>query len=441
MSLCSSPLNRRQLFAAAASFLATARRGDSQSETTPVRVRGTARACIFVNLNGGASHLDTWDPKDAPWNPTDIDLRAGPGGIVLSNTLFPELSRYVADLCILRSVSSWENAHDRGQFYLQTAHASNPAFVAETPHIGAVVALEKSGSGPLPPFLAPNGGAGQGATFLGGRMQPMGAPANQGGLTTIEHNFYGPQSQARFNDKFAFLNELDGPLRRGALDAPLRDHATFYESARQLMYDQAIASVFRFSADDTGRYGNTNLGRAAIVARNAVRANNGTVFVNLTQNGWDTHQNMFDRLYAPNQYTLCNELDRALAALVEDLKASGDFDSTLIVVMSEFGRTPGVLNARGGRDHHKDAMSVLLMGGGVRGGRAIGVTDSEGARVIEPGWSRQRPIYFEDLAATIYSALGINWTKRITDTPTRRLFEYVPYATEGRFTSVDEVFG
>ena len=441
MPLCSKPINRRELFAAAGAFLTMARRGDAQSDTTPVRVRGTARAVVFVNLNGGASHLDTWDPKDAPWNPEDIELRQGAGGIVLSATLFPNLSRITSDLLIVKSVTSWENAHDRGQFYLQTAHASNPAFIAETPHIGAVVALEKAGSGPLPPFLAPNGGVGQGATFLGGRMQPMSAPANAGGLTTIEHNYYGNQSQARFNDKFNFLSELDGSLRTGTIDGPLKDHATFYDSARQLMYDQAITQVFRFTSDDTGRYGNTNIGRSAIVARNAIRAKNGTVFVNLSQGGWDTHQNMFDKLYAPNMYTLCNDLDRALGALVEDLKASGDFDTTLFVVASEFGRTPGALNTRGGRDHHRDAMSVLMMGGGVRGGRVIGATDSEGTRVTDPGWSRQRPIYFEDLTATFYSALGINWTKRITETPTRRLYEYVPYATEGRYTAVDEVFG
>lgn len=117
-------LTRRQLITGAA-FTALARRGDAQTETNPVRVRGTARACIFVNLNGGASHLDTWDPKDAPWNPADIDLQQSAGGIVLSNTLFPQLSRLTSDLCILRSVSSWENAHDRGQFYMQTAHPSN----------------------------------------------------------------------------------------------------------------------------------------------------------------------------------------------------------------------------------------------------------------------------------------------------------------------------
>ena len=101
---------------------------------------------------------------------------------------------------------------------------------------------------------------------------------------------------------------------------------------------------------------------------------------------------------------------------------------------------PGQLNQRGGRDHHRYAMSVAMLGGGVRGGRAIGETDREGGQIITPGWSANRPIYLEDIAATIYSALGINWTKSITDTPSGRRFEYVPYADQGRFQPVNEVF-
>jgi len=446
MKTCPScaKITRRELLAGASSWAALsvlAQRGDAQIETRPVNARGTARAVIFINLQGAPSHLDTFDVKDAPWNPDDADMQQGAGGIVMSNTLFPNLLRLSSDLLLLRSVSSWEAAHDRGQFYMQTAHPSNPAFIAETPHLGAVVALEKGGTGPLPPFLAPNGGYGQGATFLGGRYQPMAAQANAGGLTTIEHNYYGNQSQSRFNEKYAFLSEIDASLRSSPPSQAMADHAAFYDSAKLLMYDQAISAVFRFSSDDAGRYGNTNLGRAAIVARNAVRSRNGTVFINLTQGGWDTHQNMFDKLYAPNMYTLCGDLDRAVGALVDDLKASGDLDQTLIVMFGEFGRTPGPLNGRGGRDHHRDAMSVAMLGGGVKGGRTIGATDSNGEKVIEPGWSAQRAVYMEDIAATIYSALGINWTKRITDTPTKRIFEYVPYASEGRFTAVDEVFG
>jgi len=443
-SLSCANVTRRELLATAGSWAALsmlAQRGDAQTDAVPVRTRGTARAVIFINLNGAPSHLDTFDVKDAPWNPEDADIRQGAGGIALSNTLFPNLLRLSGDLLLVRSVSSWEAAHERGQFYMQTAHPSNPAFVAETPHLGAVCALEKGGGGPLPPFIAPNGGFGQGATFLGGRFQPLAAPASPGGLTSIEHNFYGNQSQTRFNEKYSFLAELDGSLRSAPPSQTMADHAAFYDAARKLMYDQAISSVFRFAADDTGRYGNTNLGRAAIVARNAIRARNGGVFVNLVQGGWDTHQNMFDRQFGQNMYTLAGELDRAVGALVDDLKASGDLDQTLILMMGEFGRTPGPLNIRGGRDHHRDAMSVAMFGGGVRGGRIIGATDENGEKIIEPGWSKQRPIYMEDLAATVYSALGINWTKRILDTPTKRIFEYIPYSAEGRYTAVDEVFG
>ncbi len=438
-------MTRRDWLKQAASwtaFMSLARTGEAQVSVSPsANVRGTARACIFINLSGAPSHLDTFDPKDGPWNPFDADLRQYPGGIVLSNTLFPQLSKITNDLAVLRSVSSWEAEHTRGQFYMQTAHPSNPAFVAETPHIGAVVGLEKSSDDRLPPFFTLNSFAGQGATFLGGKLQPMTAPTNAGGLATLEHSFYGNESQTRFEEKFKLLEDLEGPLRAAPFDRRMADHSDFYKSARQLMYQQGISNVFRFSSDDTGRYGDTNFARSVIVARNAIQAKSGTVFVNVTQQGWDTHQNMFDRRYTPSIYQLTNELDRAVGALVEDLKASGDFAQTLIVMMGEFGRTPGDLNSRGGRDHHKYAMSVAMLGGGVRGGRAIGATDRIGDRVTTPGWSAQRPIVMEDLAATIYSALGINWTKSITDTPSGRKFEYVPYAEYGVYTAVEEVFG
>jgi uncharacterized protein (DUF1501 family) len=200
--------------------------------------------------------------------------------------------------------------------------------------------------------------------------------------------------------------------------------------------------VFQFSNDDNLRYGNSNLGRAAIVARNAVQSHNGAVFINLAHNGWDTHLNMFDRKYSPNMYTLCTELDTAIGSLIEDLRVSSDLNQTLIIMLGEFGRTPGPLNAAGGRDHFKDAMSIAMIGGGVRGNRALGATDSMGAQIVDYGWSAQRPIFMEDITATLYSALGINWTKSLTDTPSGRRFEYVPIVSQGYSTTViDEVFG
>ena len=208
-----------------------------------------------------------------------------------------------------------------------------------------------------------------------------------------------------------------------------------------MMYDAGIAEVFKWSVDDEGRYGANSIGRSLITARNAVKANNGCSFVNVNYGGWDMHQSMFDRSYEPNIYTLAGNLDRAVGALVQDLKAAGQFDKTLIVIMGEFGRTPGALNSRGGRDHHKDAMSAVLLGGGVKGGQAIGETDGNGARVITPGWKADRAVYMEDRACTIYSALGIDYTRAVTDTPSGRKFEYVQYATTGQYVPVEEVFG
>ena len=127
-------MSRRQWLkqaATAAAYMAIARRGDAQVISGAPQVRGTARSCVFVYLNGAPSQLDTFDVKDAAWNTTDADIQQH-GNIALSNTLFPKLSTLTDDLCILRSVRSWEAIHDRGVFYMQTAHPSNPAFQAVT---------------------------------------------------------------------------------------------------------------------------------------------------------------------------------------------------------------------------------------------------------------------------------------------------------------------
>jgi hypothetical protein len=439
-----APFTRRHfLFGAASGNLLTAH-ADAQVTVSPAAaLRNTAKSCIFINLNGAPSHLDTFDIKDAAWNPRDVDVRDNPGGVRMSRRYFPRLSNLTNDLLVMRSCASWEAAHERGQFYMQTAHSQNPALASEIPHIGAVVAREKGANGLIPPFLSFNQSNLQGATFLGGLFMPMMPPASTGGIGTLTHNFFGAAdaSQARFERRFGLLKELDAALREVPANEAMAAYGTYFDRAKAMMYNAAVDSVFKFSTDDQNRYGNTSVGRALLVARNAIRAKNGATFINVTQGGWDTHVGQFDMGQSPNIYTLTNELDRAVGNLVDDLKASGDFDSTLIVMMGEFGRTPGVLNSRAGRDHYRDVMSVAMMGGGVKGGRVIGATDANGARITDFGWSQQRPIYVEDITATIYSAMGIDWTKAIDDTPSKRRYYYVPGAPEGRYQPVEEVFG
>ncbi len=420
---------------------ATARYGD-ESRAQGALPRGSATTCVFINLVGAPSHVDTFDIKDGPWNPPDARFEQFSGGIVLNTTLFPTIGLHANDLAILRSVRSWEAAHERGQFYVQTAHPANPAFVAETPHIGAVIGLEKDPGGVLPPFLSFSGNI-RGATFLGGRFEPFNAPANSGGLGIVEPNFLGGDQAApmRYRRRFELLQALEQRFRSNPFDARTASHAELYDSADRMMFNPVVSQVFRFSQEDEFRYGAGGLGNACLVARNAIRADAGPAFIAIDHHGWDTHSGMFDRGAQPNFYQLTYELDRAVGSLIADLKGAGRLNQTLIVVMGEFGRTPGSLNSRGGRDHHKDAQSVLMAGGGVRGGRAIGATDSLGAMVTEPGWNRGRPIYMEDVTATIYSALGIDWTKSLVDTPSGRKFEYVPGAEFDAFGPVEEVFG
>jgi arylsulfatase A-like enzyme len=210
--------------------------------------------------------------------------------------------------------------------------------------------------------------------------------------------------------------------------------------AKSLIYNDPVSRVFQFSTADESRYGNTNFGRAMIVARNAVQSKLGTVFMSITREGWDQHFSQFDSWNQSNLYRLNNDIDTGIGNLIADLRISGDLDSTLIVAMGEFGRTPGPLNYRNGRDHYASVMSVLMAGGGVRGGQAIGTTDATGAFIVDTGWSRSRPIYVEDITCTIYSALGIDWTKQIENNPMGRTYIYVPGSAAGDFGPIEEVF-
>ena len=169
---------------------------------------------------------------------------------------------------------------------MQTAHPANPAFLVETPHLGAVIATESGGGGPMAPFLSLNQeGMFKDFTFLGGSVSPLAAPTEGDGLSLIEHDYFGNDSQTRFEERYSLLERLDAGLRNAPPVPVMADHAAQYESARRMMFDDSIAAVFRLSQEEDERYGNTPLGRAARVARNTIQAKNGTVFVALTHSG------------------------------------------------------------------------------------------------------------------------------------------------------------
>jgi uncharacterized protein (DUF1501 family) len=204
------------------------------------------------------------------------------------------------------------------------------------------------------------------------------------------------------------------------------------------MYNPVVNTAFGFTTADSQRYGASALGNACLVASQVLKANQGTRFVQITSNdGWDMHQNIYAAANLPARAKI---LDGAVSALLGDLKANGLLDTTMVVMCGEFGRTVGALTGAAGRDHWPQMFAVFA-GGGVKGGRALGATNATGSTTSDYGWSQDRFVYPEDIEATIYSAMGIDWTTIRRDDPLGRGFEYVPQTGPFQFSPVHELWG
>lgn len=227
-----------------------------------------------------------------------------------------------------------------------------------------------------------------------------------------------------------------------------------------MMNSPQIAEVFELDGAQRKRYGSTHFGDSCLIACNMVAARAGVRFILLNHGGWDHHASIYGKDLAARGedttkrggiYAMCSEFDSGFSALIADLKnrkardgKTPLLDKTFIVCNGEFGRTPGELTDVKGRDHWPYVRCGLFAGGGVRaGGRAIGATDEHAAKVTSFEWNRKRPIYPEDVTATIYSVLGIDWTKKLSGTPSGRDFEYVEPMSGTTFlgsTEISELF-
>jgi hypothetical protein len=435
-------LSRRQVLRLGALSLAghyfvplvTPSRVSAQSRVQP---RGSARFCIFFSLTGGPSHIDGWDLKEAKWTPQDFDIRAHPVAGKWPYALYPRLAESFDHLALVRSMAAWESVHERGQYYVQAAHQLNQALWKEIPPVGAVVAAEyqkrRKPNDSFPPYVAFNTAENQAGLLGSGFLPATYSPFHLKTDTSLDA-FAPPEAErAQFQERWEFLKSFDSTLRQddSLASKTYRDFNDHYEGAISLMSDTRTAKVLALSPEDRVRYGSSTTGDAAILARNLVRADAGTHFMFLSQEGWDHHVGIFDPKTPRNHYANSRELDSALGALLKDLASERRpdgrslLDETLVIAMGEFGRSVGDLNFGRGRDHHQYAFSALFAGGGVKGDRVIGKTDDAGNKVIEPGWSASRSVYMEDVATTIYSAMGIDWTTKIAATPSGRTFHYV----------------
>lgn len=400
----------------------------------PATILNTAKNCIFVLLPGAPSQIDTFDLHVGTWTPANFSPTTI-NGIDWPSGLLPTLARELSlnRLSVIRSCQSTALVHTLLQNWTQIARNPTSATGKIAPNVGSVVALEferqRLPSQKIPGFLSLNGGGSlAGPGYFSGKYAPFDVAPNANGLA----NLANPDGEAVFTARYNMLQTADAATR--AVPSPygtkLEEMADYFASARTMMYDTAVTNAFRFAAADQQKYGNTAFGNACLTARNVLWADLGTRYIQLTLGGWDNHQNIYA---APNGglYGPARQLDLGLGNLIADLAVipgSGGrskLDETLIVVKGEFGRTIGRITAAQGRDHYF-VHSALVAGGGIRGGRVLGKTTADAAFIEQPGWSEERPVYAEDVAATIYSALGINYTTTRRDDPLGRGFEYIP---------------
>ncbi len=366
----------------------------------------TAKSIILIWLGGGPSHLDMWDLKpDAPEEirglfkpiPTNVT------GIHISEHM-PKLAQQMEKLCIVRSMTSPEAAHERGTHYMMTGYQPLPGFAV--PGYGAVVAKLKPQRSALPPYIAvPAPVAYGGGGFLGASLAPFSPGGNPASKNFKVRDLQPPKgiSYQRVERRRSLRQAVDAAFKKYEVGNPAAEAVdSFYTSAYNLMSSSDARAAFALE-NETNKlrdaYQRNTFGQSCLLARRLVEA--GVNFVTVSNGGWDNHNNIFSSL--PGKL---NAFDGTMATLIEDLSERGLLESTMVMAMGEFGRTP-VINRNGGRDHHSRVFSIMLAGGGVQGGQVIGASDPFG---MEPAETPVRP---EDLSATLYQSLGIDYNQSL----------------------------
>src|SRR5262245_37195922 len=355
-----------------------------------LRTRG--QACILMFMRGGPSQFETFDPKPgtSAGGPTRA-INTAVSGIQIAEN-WPNVARAMKEIALVRSMTNCEGEHQRATYQLHTGYV--PADGIEHPAFGALVAAEL---GPkdfdLPHFVSIGSRfTSIGSSFLGMRYAPfvVGNPSQMPGNVDL-------------------LKDLEADFAQAGGAKLVEDHRHLHASASQMVLSPRLKAfdVSQEKATLRDKYGRTPFGQGCLLARRLVEA--GVTFIEIDSNGWDTHQDNFNRTRS-----LSASVDPGFAALVTDLKERGLLDTTLVIWMGEFGRTPRI-NGNAGRDHFPRAFSIALAGAGIKGGQVLGSTTADGTTV------RDRPVTVPDLFCTFCHALKINPRKENLSTEGRPL--------------------
>lgn len=366
---------------------------------------GKNKAVILLWMSGGPATIDMWDLKPASPNGGEFkETQTATPGVKISEHL-PKLAAGSRDLAIIRSMTSKEGDHGRATQYVTTGYT--PQGAIKFPSLGALCSHEIGDrESDLPSFvsIAP----GRNRSLLGGGfLGPDFSPLVIGGDGRGEQDLIVPDlhraagiSDATQEERLAMLSNLDRTFQSDRPDPVVNALQSASQKALRLMRPEA-ASSFRLDdepADLRDRYGRNTFGQGCLMARRLVER--GISFVEVTLNGWDTHNDNFNRVKE-----LSTTLDTGFSALLADLKERGMLDSTVVMCQGEFGRTPRI-NGQSGRDHWPQTWATVLAGGGIRGDQAIGATNKDGTEVVD------RPVLVPDVIATVCQTIGINPLKQ-----------------------------
>ncbi len=368
------------------------------------------RACILLWMAGGPSQMDTFDLKPGHANGGPYkEIATSVPGIKISEHL-PKIAQHMHHMALVRSMNTKEADHSRATFFLRTGRV--PGGPIQYPPLGSFVSKELEHPGvELPGFvsIAPFrflNAAAYSPGFLGPRYAPLIVGENTAGgdiaqaLRVQDLDLPSDVNAKRCEARLQMLEEIEQEFLAQHSSVTAESHRTAYRRAVTMMRSSA-AKAFHLEEEPAklrDAYGRNLFGQGCLLARRLVER--GVPFIEVTLNGWDTHQQNFEQVKR-----LSDILDPAWATLMNDLKDRGMLDSTLIVWMGEFGRTPRI-NDNTGRDHWASGWSTVLAGGGIKGGQVIGKTSGDGMTIEE------RKIEVADLLATICLALGLDPRKQ-----------------------------
>ncbi len=390
-----------------------------QAEQSPPKRKATARSIILLFQFGGASHLDSFDPK--PSAPREIRgefaaIKTRVPGMLVTEHL-PRMARIADTFALVRSVHHNRSQHNPGAYYsltgrepltdLVTANASATDF----PHPGSIVASLDPGKRKVPPFVAmptmiadgPFRTPGEFAGFLGKINDPLWvlADPNARDFNVEQLTLPAELDIERVHERRSILKELDAKSRMAERVAAVQGMKAYRGRAIDLLTSPATRKAFALHEESDrlrDRYGRTTYGQSVLLARRLVEAGVRfvTVYYSRGISGWDTHKDNFATL----KNSRLPHTDQSVSALLEDLQTRGLLDETLVYWTGDFGRTPKI-NKDAGRDHWPPCQTVLMAGGGIRGGQVYGASDAIGARPAD------RPVRPDDITATIFHALGL----------------------------------